>query len=129
MLWYCHKRGREVRLENERLVTEDEIGKMNEDSPEGQIRATQTLTTTAPQGASTAEIRDGIKQAQEARQTAPETASTPAESIPKEKENEAPNPNTSAKPTRSKSRLSIFGRPHPKPALEPSKDVQPYPGT
>lgn len=128
MLWYCHKRGREVRLENERLVTEEEIGKMNEESPEERIRATQTLTTTAPQGASAAEIRDGIKQAQEARQTVPETASTPAESTPKkEKESEAPN--TPAKPTRSKSRLSIFGRPHPKPALDPSKDVQPYPGT
>ncbi|PKY08511.1 hypothetical protein P168DRAFT_323629 [Aspergillus campestris IBT 28561] len=127
VLWYCHKRGREVRLENERLVTEEEIGKMNEDSPEERIRATQTLTTTAPQGASAAEIRDGIKQAQEARQTPQETASTPAESSQKkEKENEAPD--TPAKPTRSKSRLSIFGRPHPKPALDP-KDVQPYPGT
>jgi hypothetical protein len=27
-LWYCHKRGREVRLEKERLLTEAEMAKM-----------------------------------------------------------------------------------------------------
>ena len=32
MFWYCHKRGREVRLEKERLFTEAEIDALNEPS-------------------------------------------------------------------------------------------------
>jgi hypothetical protein len=103
VLWYCHKRGREVRLENERLVTEEEIAKLNElrvrvcgstttqrgglgnpivskysytcwedaslrlvteeeiaklneDTSEGLIRPTETLTTTAPPGPDSQQI-------------------------------------------------------------------------
>ncbi|KAJ5735361.1 uncharacterized protein N7483_000486 [Penicillium malachiteum] len=67
VLWYCHKRGREVRLENERLVTEEEINKMNEDSSETRIRPTETLTTTAPQGASSLEVREGVRKVEQAR--------------------------------------------------------------
>lgn len=69
VLWYCHKRGKEVRLENERLVTEAEIAKMNEDY-EQNIRPTETLSTTAPKNASISEVRSGIEQVQKAREEA-----------------------------------------------------------
>lgn len=70
VLWYCHKRGREVRLENERLVTEAEIARMN-DEYEEQIRATETLNTTAPKGASVEEVHEGVQQVQKAREETP----------------------------------------------------------
>ncbi|KAJ5561460.1 hypothetical protein N7461_000221 [Penicillium sp. DV-2018c] len=119
VLWYCHKRGREVRLENERLVTEEEISKLNQDSSEGLIRPTQTLTTTAPQGASSEEIREGVRKVEEARATP--IASTPTEVEPQGQDPTPPMP----APNRSKSRLSMFGR--AKTDSVPS--VSPYPGT
>lgn len=70
VLWYCHKRGREVRLENERIVTEEEIQRMNEQSSDDRIRSTETLTTMAPQGAELEEVRRGVQQAREARAAA-----------------------------------------------------------
>lgn len=33
VFWYCHKRGREVRLEKDRLLTEAEVETLNEPSP------------------------------------------------------------------------------------------------
>ncbi|KAL4957240.1 hypothetical protein BDW69DRAFT_156721 [Aspergillus filifer] len=166
VLWYCHKRGREVRLENERLVTEEEIEKMNQESSEGgeggvgteQIRSTETLTTTAAQGASPAEIRKGIKEAQRARErkalafTASENAeqASAQTSIPnqeqttedneKRKENKPTNSNAAIasepiKPTRSKSILSIFGRSGSlgstptRTKSNGTSNVQVYPGT
>lgn len=69
VLWYCHKRGREVRLENERLVTDAEVAKLNE-TYNHQIRETETLSTVAPPGASVQEVRDGIEQVQKARESA-----------------------------------------------------------
>lgn len=122
VLWYCHKRGREVRLENERLVTEEEINKLNEDASEGEIRPTETLTTTAPKGASADEVREGVKKVEEARDSATETP-TPA-SEPQDPIDENVHP--ASVPTCSKSRLSIFGRPKPEPT--PSH-ITPYPGT
>lgn len=123
VLWYCHKRGREVRLENERLVTEEEINKLNEDASEGKIRPTETLTTTAPKGASADEVCEGVKKVEEARDSA--TAETPAPaSEPQAPDDENVRP--ASVPTRSKSRLSIFGRPKPEPT--PS-NITPYPGT
>ncbi|KAL4931148.1 uncharacterized protein BDV17DRAFT_289137 [Aspergillus undulatus] len=129
VLWYCHKRGREVRLENERLVTEEEIEKMNSESSgeagtstTDQIRSTETLTTTAAQGASAAEVREGIKDAQRARgrkalalTSADNTENTNQTQGQKNEEKIKENKPTGAenepiKPTRSKSILSIFGR-------------------
>lgn len=122
VLWYCHKRGREARLENERLVTEEEINKLNEDASEGKIRPTETLTTTAPKGASADEVREGVKKVDEVRASATETPTPASEPQTPNDENVRPAP----VPTRSKSRLSIFGRPKPEPA--PSH-ITPYPGT
>ncbi|BCR93720.1 uncharacterized protein AKAW2_10766S [Aspergillus luchuensis] len=121
VLWYCHKRGREVRLENERLVTEEEIGKLNDESPEGKIRNTETLTTTAPRGASAAEIRQGVKEVQQAREAATTTNDA------KDKENE-PKDDISTRPKRSKSILSIWPKSDPKPTPAGPK-IEPYPGT
>lgn len=121
MLWYCHKRGREVRLENERLVTEEEIAKLNEDTSEGLIRPTETLTTTAPPGASSDEIREGVRKVEEAR-VAPAESAVPAEAESEGQQSTRP----AAVPTRSKSRLSMFGRTKTEPM--PS-NVAPYPGT
>ncbi|KAJ6021750.1 hypothetical protein N7540_007254 [Penicillium herquei] len=129
VLWYCHKRGREVRLENERLVTEEEINKMNEDSSEIRIRPTETLTTTAPQGASSLEVREGVRKVEQARaSSALEAASSdPQASTEAPSETQDSTSRPSAMPTRSKSRLSIFGRSKTEPT--PSSNIAPYPGT
>ncbi|KMK60051.1 hypothetical protein Y699_01252 [Aspergillus fumigatus Z5] len=116
VLWYCHKRGREVRLENERLVTEEEISRLNEDSTDGRIRPTETLVTTAAPGASVAEIREGVKEAQQAGESA--TATT------KRAQDES-TPTSALKPTRSKSILSMW----PRSQTKPIPKVEPYPGT
>ncbi|KAJ6096268.1 hypothetical protein N7486_007014 [Penicillium sp. IBT 16267x] len=120
VLWYCHKRGREVRLENERLVTEEEINKLNEDSSEARIRPTETFTTTAPQGASADEIREGVRKVEQAR------ASSALEAAASEPQSPMETTSPSAIPTRTKSRLSIFGRAKTEPG--PS-NIAPYPGT
>ncbi|KAI2733097.1 hypothetical protein CBS147332_112 [Penicillium roqueforti] len=124
VLWYCHKRGREARLENERLVTEEEIIKLNQDTSEGLIRPTETLTTTAPPGASSDEIRKGVIKVEEAR-AAPVEFAVPAE-VESETQQDTQQSTRPAVPTRSKSRLSMFGR--AKTERMPS-NVTPYPGT
>lgn len=141
VLWYCHKRGREVRLENERLVTEEEIEKMNQESAEGTaaeigigtetappIRSTETLTTTAAQGASASEVRRGIKEAQEAREKTKAKALAAKEQAQK---GDKPSgiENEPIKPTRSKSILSIFGRSGSQGSAVTERKIEPYPGT
>ncbi|GIK01732.1 hypothetical protein Aspvir_005770 [Aspergillus viridinutans] len=116
VLWYCHKRGREVRLENERLVTEEEISRLNEDSTDGRIRPTETLVTTAAPGASVAELREGVKEAQQAGQSATATA---------ERGQDESTPTPAPKPARSKSILSMW----PRSQTKPTPKVEPYPGT
>lgn len=106
-------------------MTEEEIKKLNEEGSAAQIRPTETLTTTAPQGASAEEIREGVKKVEEARASAVDV--TPASDPEPEAQaanNEAPRP--AAVPTRSKSILSIWTR--SKPEQTPS-NISPYPGT
>lgn len=105
-------------------MTEEEINKLNEGIEEGKIRTTETLTTTAPQGASAEEVREGVKKVEEARALAVQTPLPASEPLSPSEENAHPNP--APAPTRSKSRLSIFGRSHPEPT--PS-NIGPYPGT
>ena len=68
VFWYCHKRGREVRLEKERQLTEDEVARLDVEyrsmNPDGKI------TTTADVGASKEDIQAGIEEAQAAREAA-----------------------------------------------------------
>ena len=118
VLWYCHKRGKEVRLENERIVTEQEIQKMNEEfaSGERQIRATETLTTTAPRGASADAIRDGVKEVEQARESEQE----PAEAEVENDNGDGDGNDPAAVPTRTKSKL--WSRSN-------KEKVEPYPGT
>ncbi|KAI9043651.1 uncharacterized protein KD926_003001 [Aspergillus affinis] len=127
VLWYCHKRGREVRLENERLVTEAEIDQLNEQAASDErIRATETLTTTAPQGASTTEIRQGMREAEQTRESAAATPiNGPSESGGADETQYTPAP----KPARSKSILSIWGRSNQRASTAPAPKIEPYPGT
>jgi hypothetical protein len=117
VLWYCHKRGREVRLENERLVTESEAGEINDEAGKNEIRPTETLTTTAPPGASTEEVREGVEEAQQSREVA--GAKTEQE---RKKENRS---SFISPPTRSKSKLALWSKSKP----EPASNIEPYPGT
>ena len=59
--WYCHKRGMEVRLEKERAVTEAEMeaikAQVEADAP---AEWHESMTTTAPEGASIEEVRAGL---------------------------------------------------------------------
>lgn len=144
---------------------------MNEDVSEGKIRPTETLTTTAPQGASAEEIREGVRNVERARaasaleastsdvandaepsatangtetptdketsiegttsKTPVEKATTSNEGATSETPVETTSPRESAPPptlpTRTKSRLSIFGRSKPEP--QPTHNISPYPGT
>ncbi|KAL2001399.1 hypothetical protein VTN02DRAFT_1805 [Thermoascus thermophilus] len=119
VLWYCHKRGREVRLEQERLVTEAEIAQMNAESTEQMIRATETLTTTAPPGAAIEEVREGVREAQQARDW--EAALAAAEEEGK-REDDHPSFLSSppAQPRTSSRRRTIRKGPN---------KIEPYPGT
>ncbi|KAL4980744.1 hypothetical protein BDW66DRAFT_37322 [Aspergillus desertorum] len=138
VLWYCHKRGREVRLENERLVTEEEIEKINQESAAGttaetettpQIRSTETLTTTAAQGASMSEVREGIKEAQEAREKKTKAKALAAGEQVQQEGKPGGIENEPIKPTRSKSILSIFGRSGSQSSAPSERKIEPYPGT
>lgn len=65
MFWYCHKRGREVRLEKERLLTEAELKALNKDSNDNEASSSTTTTsppatTSAPDGAPMDEVRTGL---------------------------------------------------------------------
>lgn len=107
-----------MRLENERIVTEQEIQKMNEEfaSGERQIRATETLTTTAPRGASADAIRDGVKEVEQARESEQE----PAEAEVENDNGNGDGNDPAAAPTRTKSKL--WSRSN-------KEKVEPYPGT
>lgn len=131
-------------------MTEEEIKKMNEDASEGPYRPTETLTTTAPQGASAEEVRAGVKNVERARASSALDAAATEESgssdspvdannapavegtaespvAPEQQAGNNENTRPPALPTRTKSRLSIFGRSKPDP--QPTHNISPYPGT
>ena len=62
VFWYCHKRGREVRLEKERLLTEAEITQLQRDGAASERHA-HPLTTTAPEGAPIEQVQEGMQHA------------------------------------------------------------------
>ncbi|PGH07109.1 hypothetical protein AJ80_08046 [Polytolypa hystricis UAMH7299] len=79
VLWYCYKRGRDVRLEKERLLTEQEIAKLNIEY--ASLIASEALTTTAPEDAPIEEVEAGVREVQHARQAAlTKAARTPSAS-------------------------------------------------
>lgn len=110
---------------------------MNEQmaSEERPIRATETLTTTAPPGAATDLIRDGVREVEQTRETVRTSTANPQQEASGQGAGEevagqqatgteAENGNTAPVPTRSKSRLSIFSRSGKK-----TSKAEPYPGT
>jgi hypothetical protein len=68
VLWYCHKRGREVRLEKERMLTEQEVQRLEKEYAE--MHPGDVHTTTAPEGASIEEVKVGMMEVKEARERA-----------------------------------------------------------
>ena len=66
VFWYCHKRGREVRLEKERLLTESEIAALGDDAPTTSSNAPPT--TTAPTGAPIGQVDAGMREAEAVHQ-------------------------------------------------------------
>lgn len=76
VFWYLHKRGREVRLEKERELTEKEVAQLEKEYEE--MQKEDLSSTTAPEGASIDEVRAGIEEVREARKAAAENP-TPAE--------------------------------------------------
>lgn len=151
-LWYCHKRGKEVRLENERLVTEAEITKMNEEY-EQHIRPTETLNTTAPRDAPISDVRDGIEQVQKLReqasaadssadlQTPPtETTTSPAATAAAaaaiSSSANATTPSSASTPAPAtgrrnseRNRFSLLRSFSKRTKSEDTSNIQPYPGT
>lgn len=72
VFWYCHKRGKEVRLEKERDLTEHEVQELNKEwltaHPGESIEQKRpSLSTTAPPGASLEEVKAGIAEAEAMR--------------------------------------------------------------
>ncbi|KIW53120.1 hypothetical protein PV05_08716 [Exophiala xenobiotica] len=61
VFWYCHKRGKEVRLEKERKLTEDEMEKL--DAEFKAEYGDDIPSTTAEAGASIEEVKAGVKEA------------------------------------------------------------------
>lgn len=150
-LWYCHKRGKEVRLENERLVTEAEITKMNEEY-EQHIRPTETLNTTAPRDAPISDVRDGVEQVQKLReqasaadssadlQTPPtETTTSPAATAAaaaaiSSSANATPSSASTPAPATGRrnserNRFSLLRSFSKRTKSEDTSNIQPYPGT
>ena len=62
VFWYCHKRGKEVRLEKERLLTEAEIAALDDDAPTSSSNAPPM--TTAPTGAPMDQVEAGMREAE-----------------------------------------------------------------
>ena len=62
VFWYCHKRGKEVRLEKERLLTEAEIAAVDGNAPTTSSNAPPT--TTAPNGAPIEQVEAGMREAE-----------------------------------------------------------------
>lgn len=76
VFWYCHKRGKEVRLEKERDLTEQEVAQLEKEWKEKQAAEggdpnlqapVAGSTTTAPADASMEQVRAGIIEADAAR--------------------------------------------------------------
>ncbi|OAP63391.1 hypothetical protein AYL99_02618 [Fonsecaea erecta] len=80
VFWYCHKRGREVRLEKERKLTEEEVQKLDVDYKAD--HPDEYPTTTAEKGASIKDVQAGMEEVQAAKK-AVEVADQPVEVEPK----------------------------------------------
>ncbi|KAK7890718.1 hypothetical protein LTR67_007927 [Exophiala xenobiotica] len=79
VFWYCHKRGKEVRLEKERKLTEDEL-----QSLDAEFKAEygdDMPTTTAEAGASIENVKAGVKEAAALREAGMEEDAVTEKSV------------------------------------------------
>lgn len=65
VFWYCYKRGKEVRLEKERDLTEQEVERLDEEYKT--THPTERLTTTAAPNASMEQVKAGVEEAELAK--------------------------------------------------------------
>ncbi|RVX68166.1 hypothetical protein B0A52_08674 [Exophiala mesophila] len=72
VLWYCHKRGKEVRLDKERQLTEDEVARLDEAYKKE--HPGETFMTTAEEGASIEEVQAGINEVEAVKTAAQQAA-------------------------------------------------------
>lgn len=110
-LWYCHKRGSEVRLEKERLALEAESAEMDEASA-AQVGANGTLSTITSKGGSNDEELPQASQGEEQTKAEGDYISPHYYAAP-------PSPTLPL----SKHRV-LFNK-----SESSSKSIQPYPGT
>src|SRR5271170_4743437 len=75
VFWYCYKRGRDVRLEKERQLTEEEVARLEKEYEA--TAASHTRTTTAPEGAPMEDVEAGMREVQEARSAVTEEDRAP----------------------------------------------------
>jgi hypothetical protein len=129
VLWYCHKRGKEVRLENERLVTEAEVAKLNEENSDQQIRPTETLSTTAPRDAPISAVREGVEQVQKARGEAEVPDPAASSAVQPSVQPSKITPSTPVVSSKSDNRRFSLFRSFSKRTSHNDASIQPYPGT
>lgn len=82
VFWYCHKRGREERLEKERELTENEVKELDEAYQN--MSTNEIPTTTAAPGASMAEVQAGVREVQTIKQESTEENVARMADIPQE---------------------------------------------
>jgi hypothetical protein len=82
VFWYCHKRGREERLEKERELTENEVKELDE-AYQG-MSTNEIPTTTAATGASMAEVQAGMREVESIKQEKTEENIARMSDIPQE---------------------------------------------
>ena len=82
VFWYCHKRGKEVRMEKERDLTELEVEKL--DSEYKTTHPDEVFKTTAAPDASIEEVKAGIDEVKSTKETAGDLGgAATTENIPK----------------------------------------------
>jgi hypothetical protein len=117
-LWYCHKRGSEVRLEKERLASEAEFAKANESST-AQVGANDPLSTVVSKDRSNDEESPQTSREEE---KAKEAATRDGEYISPHHYSASPSPTIPLSKYRAQFNKS-------EPSSKSTMDIQPYPGT
>ena len=79
VFWYCHKRGKEVRLEKERQLTEQEV--QNLDVEYRADHPDEVPTTTAEKGAPMEEVQAGMKEVEAVKAAASNLDPVPEKSV------------------------------------------------
>lgn len=117
-LWYCHKRGSEVRLEKERLASEAEFAKANESST-AQVGANDPLSTVVSKDRSNDEESPQTSREEE---KAKEAATRDGEYTSPHHYSASPSPTIPLSKYRAQFNKA-------EPSSKSTMDIQPYPGT